>query len=321
MSKKEKQPQLHDRFMKSVLSEASQVREFLQRLLPPPLSAQLDLDTLQIERTSFLAGQLREVFSDALFRVQLKGAGKKECLVSILLEHKSYPEKYVSVQILTYLATGYYAQVHEEKVRSLRPILPFLFHHGRNRWTFRPLHGLFGSQYAGFLEYVPRFEMIYTDLSAVPVEEINATTQAWLRTTLLTQKYSHNPTALLAHFKDIFQVALASTGRNFFRELIVYYLLLTHIEPSQFKTMLKEVTTEEEYLEALAVHDSIVGEWEERGYHKGLHEGIDRARRETIQMGYANGVPLATLCLLTGYSEAQVLQIIEMNGQAGNIEN
>ena len=124
-------------------------------------------------------------------------------------------------------------------------------------------------------------------------------------------------------------MALASTGRNFFRELIVYYLLLTHIEPSQFKTMLKEVTTEEEYLEALAVHDSIVGEWEERGYHKGLeegiqkglHEGIDRARRETIQMGYANGVPLATLCLLTGYSEAQVLQIIEMNGQAGNIRN
>ncbi len=168
---------------------------------------------------------------------------------------------------------------------------------------------------------MPRFEMIYTDLSAVPVEEINATTQAWLRTTLLTQKYSHNPTALLAHFKDIFQVALATTGRNFFRELIVYYLLLTHIEPSQFKAMLKEVTTEEEYLEALAVHDSIVGEWEERGYHKGLHEGIDRARRETIQMGYANGVPLATLCLLTGYSEAQVLQIIEMNGQAGNIEN
>jgi predicted transposase YdaD len=122
-------------------------------------------------------------------------------------------------------------------------------------------------------------------------------------------------------------------------------LLLTHIEPSQFKTMLKEVTTEEEYLEALAVHDSIVGEWEERGYHKGLeegiqkgrqegrhegrhegrqeglHEGIDRTRRETIQMGYANGVPLATLCLLTGYSEAQVLQIIEMNGQAGNIRN
>ena len=128
-------------------------------------------------------------------------------------------------------------------------------------------------------------------------------------------------------------MALATTGRNFFRELIVYYLLLTHIEPSQFKTMLKEVTTEEEYLEALAVHDSIVGEWEERGYHKGLeegiqkgrqeglHEGIDRARRETIQMGYANGVPLTTLCLLTGYSEAQVLQIIEMNGQAGNIEN
>ena len=49
---------------------------------------------------------------------------------------------------------------------------------------------------------------------------------------LLTQKYSHNPTALLAHFKEIFQVALETTGGNFFRELIIYYLMLTRIEPN-----------------------------------------------------------------------------------------
>jgi predicted transposase/invertase (TIGR01784 family) len=358
MAKRKKK--LHDQFIKSVLGNRNRARDFLYRLLPPALSDQLDLSTLEAQATGFVTHDLQELFSDALFRVRLKNADEEECFVSILLEHKSYPDEYVSVQVLAYLAMGYraqvYRQVQEGKPAPLHPILPFVFQHGgRKTWAFRPLRQLIGARYKGLLEYVPHFTTIYADLSAIPDSEIAATTEAWLRATLLTQRYGHSPEALQARFGEIFGAALDVPETNFFRELMVYYMVLTDMSPTKFKDMLKEVSTEKAYRRALALYDEIVAEWQEEarqqairegreqgfaqgiqtgiqqgiqtgiqqgiqtgiqqgiqtGIQQGIQTGLDQAKHETVKRGHANGVPIATLSLLTGYSEAEVLQIIE----------
>ena len=383
MAKRKKK--LHDQFIKSVLGNRNRARDFLYRLLPPALSDQLDLSTLEAQATGFVTHDLQELFSDALFRVRLKNADEEECFVSILLEHKSYPDEYVSVQVLAYLAMGYRAQVYrqmqEGKPAPLHPILPFVFRHGgRKTWKFRPLRQLIGARYKGLLEYVPHFTTIYADLSAIPDSEIAATTEAWLRATLLTQRYGHSPQALQARFGEIFGAALDVPETNFFRELMVYYMVLTGMSPTKFKDMLKEVSTEKAYRRALALYDEIVAEWQEearqqairegreqgfaqgmqqgmqqgrqegmqqgrqegmqqgrqegmqqgrqegmqqgrqegmqQGMQQGMQTGLDQAKREIIKRGHANGVPIATLSLLTGYSEAEALQIIETDDQS-----
>ena len=46
-------------------------------------------------------------------------------------------------------------------------------------------------------------ELSYTDLGGMSEEEIGQMGEAWLRSALLTQKYSHDPTALMARFERI----------------------------------------------------------------------------------------------------------------------
>ena len=81
-----------------------------------------------------------------------------------------------------------------------------------------------------------------------------------LRATLLTQRHGHSPKALQARFGEIFGAALDVPETNFFRELMVYYMVLTDMSPTKFKDMLKEVSTEKAYRRALALYDEIVAE-------------------------------------------------------------
>jgi len=46
------------------------------------------------------------------------------------------------------------------------------------------------------------------------------------------------------------------------------------------------------------------------GLQEGLKEGHEIAKRETILMGYQNGISIEVLCLVTGYSKDQVREII-----------
>jgi predicted transposase/invertase (TIGR01784 family) len=105
--------------------------------------------------------------------------------------------------------------------------------------------------------------------------------------------------------------------------------------------MLKEeVFPGKAYRRALALYDEIIAEWREearqeimqearqeairevreqwfaQGIQEGIQEGLDQGKREIIKRGHANGVPIATLSLLTGYSEAEVLRLIETDDQS-----
>ncbi|MEY4107007.1 MAG: hypothetical protein RL181_1349, partial [Bacteroidota bacterium] len=48
----------------------------------------------------------------------------------------------------------------------------------------------------------------------------------------------------------------------------------------------------------------------ERGIEQGIERGIEKAKKQTILSGYKNGISIEVLCLLTGYSEVQVWQIL-----------
>ena len=48
----------------------------------------------------------------------------------------------------------------------------------------------------------------------------------------------------------------------------------------------------------------------EQGIERGIERGIEKAKKQTVLSGYKNGISIEVLCLLTGYSEVQVWQIL-----------
>ncbi|MBK8880246.1 MAG: Rpn family recombination-promoting nuclease/putative transposase, partial [Haliscomenobacter sp.] len=90
--------------MKSLLSDIDIARDFLKTFAGALLQVLLDFQSLKAEQTTFVTPELQEVFADALFSVHLKGAGNDPpCLISILLEHKSYSDEQAPFQVLLYL--------------------------------------------------------------------------------------------------------------------------------------------------------------------------------------------------------------------------
>ncbi len=121
--KKDTKP--HDTFMKTLLSDKPRAQVFLQCMLPAELAEQLDLGTLEpIDRLQ-LPESGHEHYVDALFRVRLRtSAHEDEALVSILLEHKSYADRWVSLQLLYYIAAAYYSRHNTHQ--PLQLVIPYL---------------------------------------------------------------------------------------------------------------------------------------------------------------------------------------------------
>jgi predicted transposase/invertase (TIGR01784 family) len=311
MVKKKHKP--HDAFVKALLSDPVRAKVFLLRLLPPRVSDRLDLDSLEPEDRIQGSGAGPERQLDALFRVRLRRPGRagQDALLSILLEHKSYRDRWTTLQVLGYLAAAYEAQ--RAARLPLRPIIPCVFRHGKGRWRLPDVRALFWSGHGPFLDYVPTFNVLYTDLGGMSEEEIGQMGEAWLRSALLTQKYSHDPTALMARFERIFTIPPEPGAGNFLQILMVYFSKLVSISRDAFRDLVYGLP-EHKQPNIMTLYDSILEEGIEqgieRGIEQGIEKGIEKAKKQTVLSGYKNGISIEVLCLLTGYSEVQVWQIL-----------
>ncbi|MCB1160899.1 MAG: Rpn family recombination-promoting nuclease/putative transposase, partial [Leptospiraceae bacterium] len=62
---------IHDKFFKSLMTEKENAIDFFQNYLPPELLKEIDLETLELEKESFVDDKLKEGFSDVLYRVKI----------------------------------------------------------------------------------------------------------------------------------------------------------------------------------------------------------------------------------------------------------
>ena len=120
----------HDKFFKETFTRLEVAQDFFANYLPPSVVAVLDLDSLNLQSGSFIDPDLQEQFADLLYRVALHDGG--DAYLYLLLEHKSYPDPLAPFQLLRYLVRIWERDSREGE--GLRPIVPILVYHGRERW-------------------------------------------------------------------------------------------------------------------------------------------------------------------------------------------
>ncbi|MBL8808635.1 MAG: Rpn family recombination-promoting nuclease/putative transposase [Planctomycetaceae bacterium] len=204
----EQLPTPHNNFFHFALSHLPNARGLIETQLSPAALAELNLDTLQLEKGSFVDPDLREKFSDLLFSVELTNtpadATSKQALVYFLFEHKSQSDPLTMLQVLSYMV-----RIWEKRVRdgeSLCPIVPLLVYHGENAWSAaRNLEGLIPTP-AALAEYQIHFQPPLLDLSRLDDAEIKG--ESVLRNTLRLLKYSRS-----RHLVEILREILVLIGR------------------------------------------------------------------------------------------------------------
>ena len=173
----------HDKFFKEVFSHKDAARDFVIHYLPVEVTTLLDRESLEICKDSYVDNELRQYFSDVLYRARLKEGS--EAWLYLLFEHKSYPERLVLFHLLRYMI-----RIWEQDVKSKRPlcpIVPVVVYHGKEKWTSElHFHSLIQMPKA-LHEYVPAFHCVLCDLAEYPDRAIQGAVM--LKVALLLMKY------------------------------------------------------------------------------------------------------------------------------------
>jgi predicted transposase/invertase (TIGR01784 family) len=285
----------HDRFFRRTLGERELAISFLQHYLPADVMPLLDLSTLVVTDTSLVDEALAEHQNDLLYEVQTRtGEG---VLVYVLLEHKSYPDKWVLLQLLRYMVKLWQQEAEGQgNTAVLRPILPILVYHGEVVWPFTlDFQGYFAE--LGVLQkYVPQFTAVLRDFSARSPEEIRGDLNLQAVLLALRRILDRNLRQEFEGFISyVFQLHQDENGLRLLRLILYYFVIATHkVDRAELERVLALQGTEgEEIMQTIAM------EYIREGIAKGEQIGLQRGEQIGLQRGEQIGLQEAIANILT----------------------
>jgi predicted transposase/invertase (TIGR01784 family) len=269
----------HDRFFKKVFGHGNVAAELLRHYLPPEVVRLLDLGRIELDAEAFVDDKLREHFSDLLYRVGLQSGG--DACVQVLIEHKSYSDKWVHLQTLRYQVLEWERQ-RQNGMESLRVIIPFVLHHGASEWSagqrFSELFE-FEKGHETLNRYVPDSETLVRDISRFADSELSGDEGVngllfVLKHVLQGDMRTQLPHAfsLLANQRDEKQAweQLSATAQ--------YLKQAEVVTETEIVEAIQEVETGGEIMET--IFDRMERDWTRKGQREGRKEGLREGRKE-----------------------------------------
>jgi len=260
---------IHDKFFKNVLNDINIAKKFIASFLSPEVLQHIDIETLQYAETDFLLQDLKEIFSDIVFTANKKD--DEEIYISIILEHKSRPDDFTAIQLLLYVAYGYYKQY--KNTRKLQLILPIVFYHGKQKWIYKTIEDLLNDLPQELKRFIPAFKTVFIDLKNFSDEQLDSLGDALLTSILLLEKYAFKPEELAKKIKLIYEKLNSVSDRNLLYPIIVYSMSLIKIDI--IKQIIQELPTPIKS-NVMTAYDTLIQEGMEKGIQKGREEGLEK---------------------------------------------
>ncbi|NHZ71687.1 MAG: Rpn family recombination-promoting nuclease/putative transposase [Aquificales bacterium] len=273
----------HDKFFKETFTRIEVARNFFANYLPQSVVDTLDLDTLTLQSGSFIDTELQEQFADLLYQVDLQDASS--AYLYLLLEHKSHPDPHTLFQLLRYLVRIWERDIQDGN--PLRPIVPIVVYHGRERWRVPTEFGELFTGPEALLPYWPQFRYELQDLSALSDEEVRGTVH--LQIGLLVLKYIFDP-ALQGRLADIFllfkELAEAKSALEYLHT-VLYYMgnASKHLTAEDMVTIVQQTLADEGNEIMQTVADYWRAQGIERGFERGIEQGIERGIERGVEQG------------------------------------
>lgn len=176
----------HDRFFKKIMGEKEQAVSFIENYLPEAIVKEMKLDSLDLLKDTFVSEDLKEFYSDLIYKVELKG---NDAYIYTLFDHKSYVDKNLPIQLLKYITLLLEKETSENNIwKKLPVIFPVVFYHGKDKWNIvSNFIELYDVPAKVFENYLPKFEYFLCDLSKYNDDQIKG--DILLQVSLLTFKH------------------------------------------------------------------------------------------------------------------------------------
>ena len=287
----------HDTFLRSILGNQQIALDYFRSCLPVNILDKLDFSTLRQLPDTYVSKELQKSISDIVYACQRDG-GAGEVKISLLVEHKSYVDKYTPIQIGSYIFSGLLKQIAEGEKPSL--IIPVLLYHGRARWEYKTLSSLFNDLEPELSLFVPDYQYVFNNLGEIPDEQIQALHNKFLAASLLAMKYSVLKDRLNPLIPTILKLA-GETDQNLQTSLIVYTFVNSELSEQQIVELITSLPAQIKET-VMSTLDIFV----EKGRKEGKLEGKIEGQLEKTQNAVRN---LIKQSLLTDEQIASALEV------------
>lgn len=298
---------IHDTFVRAILADKSLAADYFQNYLPPNVASKLDFSTLTQLSDVYVSEELRKTMSDIVYSCQLKD-GKGEVKVSLLLEHKSHPDKYSPIQIGSYIFSGLLKQL-EANEKKLSPIIPVLLYHGKRKWEYSTLSDLFKHVEPDWYKYIPNFDYVYTNLGELSDEHVEALGNRFLVASLLALKHAFDIKWLEDNILRIFSL-LDDADENLQNKFIVYIFERSRWNEERL-IMLIETLPKTLKKTVMSTMDILL--------EKGKRIGVAEGKKIGLEIGVEKTLLKTTRSMiLEGFSVDIICKVLEVNADFVN---
>src|SRR6056297_4270132 len=166
-------PAHYDALFRRLFENPEVSADFASNYLPAEYQEKIDFKSAAIDRDSYMDDVLRRNYTDLLY-------------LYLLYDHKSSPDKWVSIQLLRYIMLIYRKELEKKHPPKILPeVVPVVFYHGKKEWT----HSLQSADSIDALHrtHVPHFEPLLFDLNRIDNKRLLGSVQTVVG--LLSLKY------------------------------------------------------------------------------------------------------------------------------------
>jgi predicted transposase/invertase (TIGR01784 family) len=263
---------IHDTFFRETMSHKDVAEDFLQNYLSAKVLKHIKLDTLTISKDSFVDQKQAEHYSDLLYQVKLSNG--LSGFIYFLFEHKSYPDRYVVLQLLRYMLEIWELfRGQNPHAKTLPLIIPIVVYHGKPKAQAIRLADLIDMPSPDVAAYVPDFDLAFYDFSPATDEIIKG--QILLQLFLLCLQAKNTPEAI-KKVREILALVIQmdenATSMHWLEKIFRYVLSVMDIEPEAMQNMFTQRLSERKGGMFMTVAERL----ELRGALKGRGEMLQR---------------------------------------------
>ncbi len=284
---------VHDTFIRAILADKEIAIDYFRAALPAYIVEKLDFSTLTQLPDTYVSKELRKTVSDIVYSCSLKD-GSGTIKISLLIEHKSYIDKYTPIQIGAYIFSGLLKQV-SNKEKRLSLIIPVLLYHGKEKWEYRTLNDLFEDLDPDLRRFIPDYEYVYHNLGEISDEAIQALHNKFLAASFLALKYSMLKGDSKEWVPLILELA-GEAGADLQTSLIVYIFVNSGLKKEEISKII--------HMAPVTIKKKAMTTWDYL-----LEEGMEKKTEKAVRNMIHEGFETEIICKIQEVTPGYVARI------------
>lgn len=284
-------------------------KAFFEYHLPPAIKAKVDLNTLQLQKESYIDEYLKLALTDILFAVSFQ---QKPGYLYTLVEHQSTPDKLMPFRFLKYMIAIMEQHLKTTQQDQLPIVYPLLFYSGQSAYPYSTdLFELFNDS-ADLAKQILLQPFQLIDIHQIPDEELKQNMWRGIMELCMKHVFARDILPFLKDMVNLLQDAEQAGGSQYVQTALTYLLSAGEVSNSEaFLTTIQASLSPEIGATIMTIAQQIEAKGIEKGRMEGLTKGEIKAKKAIAHKLLQQGLSIETITQITELTTAEIQTLNE----------